>query len=317
MRILCVPTIVLLFGVTISLIGQNQHVPYSYKAAEYVSGTHSHELRIFPSKGQPVTIALPFRLGMTTFGPDGKSVYGIIADSQNGVGRDQTGLSRIEFNPARASAIPGTSGFVVKSFAVSSRQDKVVISGNHQNAGGRRCGVFEVLIPEGNIRQILNSDCLYRWAWNNLTLSPNGEEAIASVGSNNDHDLHLERIDLVHGTTRSLGSEFSMGVWSPDGKWIAARASSGYDKLLLIDSGDFSHRRFLGGGTALRPTWSPDSRYLLLWKEYLFRCGIYPDLDPPATLETFDIQTGKRSTIRSSRCQITGRTGWVSSEIVK
>jgi hypothetical protein len=109
-----------------------------------------------------------------------------------------------------------------------------------------------------------------------------------------------------------------MGAWSPDGKWIAARESGRYDKLFLLDALDFSRRRALGGAIVAEPTWSTDSRYLLLWKDYLFRCGIYPDLEPPATLETLDVQTGKRSAIRTSQCKITGGpTGWISSEIVR
>jgi hypothetical protein len=318
MKTRCLLATIVFISVTVSSTGQNQSVPYPYEAAGYVSGPLLHALRIFLSKGNAVTIALPFRLERATFAPDGKSVYGIIADSQSDVDRDQPSLSRIEFNPTRASSVAGTNGFIaIKSFAVSSRQDKIVISGNRQSANGRGCGVFEILVPNGDVRQILISDCHYQGAWDNLSLSPNGAEAIASVGTNRG-DLHLERIDLVHGATKSLGSEFWMGIWSPDGKWIAARASSGYDRLFLIDASDFSRRRTLGGAIVLKPAWSPDSHYLLLWKEYLFRCGIYPDLEPPATLETLNIQTGKRSTIRSSRCQITGGpTGWVSSEIAK
>jgi WD40-like Beta Propeller Repeat len=305
-------------GLIASSTGQIKVFPYPYEVAEYVAGSHSHELRIFPSKGQAVTIALPFRVERATFGPDGKSVYGIIVDSQKDVGRDRPGLSRIEFNPTRATPVPGTSGFIIKSFAISTRQDKLVISGNLEHTDGRRCGVFEILIRDGNFRQVLSSDCQDQWSWDHLSLSPNGEQAIASVSRNITHEFHLELIDLVHGTTKSLGSEFWMGVWSPDGKWIAARESGRRDKLFLLDAVSFSRQRALGGAIVLVPAWSPDSRYLLLWKEYLFRCGIYPDLEPPATLETLDTQTGKRSAIRSSQCQITGGpTGWVSREIAR
>ena len=88
------------------------------------------------------------------------------------------------------------------------------------------------------------------------------------------------------------------------------------DSLVLIDTTSFSRRRTLGSAGALAPAWSPDARYLLLWKYCLFRCGFSLDLDPPATLETLDLQTGKRKTIRNSRCQINNAsTGWVSKEI--
>ncbi len=305
--------IVTFVGLTVSSTGQIKVPPYPYEAANYVSGRHADTFRIFPSKGNAITIALPFRIHRATFGPDGKSIYGIIADSQRSVG-DQPGLSKVEFNPIRATAIPGTVGFLIQSFAFSSHQDKLVISGNLHAS----CGVFEIQLPDGKTRQVLTYDCHNVWDWIHLSMSPNGEQAIATVGSNFEHEVHLELIDLVHGTTKSLGREFTLGVWSPDGKWIVVRDSEPRDKLFLIDAVDFSRRRDLGGGVVEVPTWSPDSRYLLLWKGYLLRCGMDLDglADSACTLETVDIQTGKRSTIRSSMCQITGgSTGWVSSEI--
>jgi hypothetical protein len=301
-----------LTGLMTPSTGQVKVIPYEYEGADYLSGPHSDALRVFPSKGDPITIALPFYIREATFGPDGKSIYGIIADRKSTVVPDRLGISKVDFNPIRANLIPGTRGFVIHSFAISPRQNKIAISGNLQTADGRRCGVFEILIPEGNVRQVLNGDCHDQWFWDYLSLSPSGEQAIAS------HDRHLELLSLVQGTTRSLGNEFEAGIWSPDGKWIAARESGNRDRLWLIDAANFASRRSLGGGVVLMPQWSPDSRYLLLWKDYIFRCGFYLDVDPPSTLEILDIRSGKRTTIRSSRCQIgNGPTGWISDEISK
>jgi hypothetical protein len=293
---------------TVSSIGQIKVSPYPYEGANYVSSPQSDALRIFPSKRNAITIAFPFRLRTEMFGPDGKSIYGIIiADRKTNDARDQSGLSKVEFNPIRVSPVPGTIGLNIRSFAVSSRQDRLVVSGNLHNAN---CGVFEILLPDGKIRQVLSYDCHNLWDWVDLSLSPNGEQAVATVGSNIDHDLHLELIDLVHGTTKSLGDEFCLGAWSPDGKWIVVRKSGPRDELSLLDAVDFSRRRALGGVVVLAPEWSPDSRYILVWSGSLFRCGLYADLDGPSTLQTLDIQTGKRSTIQSSRCQIT-RSNWL------
>jgi hypothetical protein len=279
----------------------------------YLHDDHSDVLKIFPPKGPLVTVSLPFFLvGPARFGSDGRSMYGIVADRKSTVRPNHAGISKIEFDPIRATLMPGTSEFAIKSFAISSRQDKLVISGRVQSSGARRCGVFAVDIPAGNVKQILIGECRDEWSWDYLSLSPNGDRAVAS------HDRHLELIDLVQGTTRSLGSEFDVGSWSPDGKWIAVRESGNRDRLFLIDAANLSRRHSLGAAVVIMPEWSPDSRYLLLWKGYIFRCGFYLDVDAPATLETLDIQTGKRSTIKSSRCQITnGETGWVSSEIAR
>jgi hypothetical protein len=104
-------------------------------------------------------------------------------------------------------------------------------------------------------------------------------------------------------------------VWSPDGKWIAILEGRS-PRIFLIDPRNPSQRRSLGRTGSIRPEWSPDSRYLLLWKHSLFRCGFFIDVDGPATLEFLDIETGNRSEIRSSLCQLEmGSAGWLNSEI--
>ena len=75
-------------------------VSYPYEAASYVSQPHSHALVVFPSKGKPVTIPVPFQVDGVTFAPDGKSIYGFIRDNQEDfdpLHPLQAGLSKIEF----------------------------------------------------------------------------------------------------------------------------------------------------------------------------------------------------------------------------
>jgi Tol biopolymer transport system component len=287
-----------------------------YRAANYLPagyGSDRDALKLFPSEGTAVTITLPFRLSGVMFAADGKSVYGVNTSGENGIYQNLPGLSRIGFNPTRIAPVPGTAPFLITTFAVSAREDKLVISGSRSGPDAGGCGVFEIALPAGNVRQVLKSDC----SWDMLSLSPDGVQAIARVGSNTDHDLRLELIDLIRGTTKSLASGFWIGVWSPDGKWIAA-LGNGDHKIFLMDAHDLSKRRLLGTTAIRQPEWSPDSRYLLLRKYALFKCGFYIDIDPPATLEMLDIRTGKRSTIRSSDCQLQfGSTGWVSKEIAK
>jgi Tol biopolymer transport system component len=144
--------------------------------------------------------------------------------------------------------------------------------------------------------------------WYDLSLSPNGEQAVA------ERNGRLEVIDLVHGTIKSLGG-FREATWSPDGQRIAAIEDSKRQRLFLIDPTTSSRRRILSY-CPIRPTWSPDSRYILLQKWYLFRCGFSLDVEGPATLQTLDVKTGKKSTIRSSKCEVQGVTGWVSRELL-
>jgi len=164
---------------------------------------------------------------------------------------------------------------------------------------------------------VLCSNCNDQKMWGALSLSPNGDLALAEADYVGDNGTHLELVNLVHATTKPVSGEVEQGAWSPDGRWIAA-LSHRNSRLFLIDARDFSKRADLGSAPWRRPDWSPDSRYLLLWKYQLFRCGVFLDVDGPATLEMLDIQSGRRSTIPNSQCRVEhGWSGWISGEIVK
>ena len=67
----------------------------------------------------------------------------------------------------------------------------------------------------------------------------------------------------------------------------------------------------------MTPVWSPDSRYLVRSRLQL-RCGISFDIDPPFTLEIVDVESGKRSLIRSSTCKMEGgNTGWLRTDLIR
>lgn len=163
------------------------------------------------------------------------------------------------------------------------------------------CGVFELSVPSGNVRQILQQpDCDAASSWAYLSLSPDGERAVAT------HNHRLELIDLVHGTTKPFGDGLLMATWSPDGKWVAALENGGRERTVLMDASNFVRRRILGTSDL---EWSPDSRYLLGWKKHDL-CG--PDL---GTLQMIDIENGKVTAINSSRCRVNqATTGWLSTE---
>ena len=101
-----------------------------------------------------------------------------------------------------------------------------------------------------------------------------------------------------------------MASWSPGGKWIAALSDYKSFKLLLLDASNVSRTRELGsGGDGLY--WSPDSRFLLLYKDEL-SCGPSESY----SIEILDIETGERTVPKSSHCAISGGLGgWVSSGI--
>jgi hypothetical protein len=277
----------------------------SYSAAFYSSATAmtgSPELTVFPLDGKAFAMPLPFPLGAFTYSPDGKALYAVAGlDPRNP--RGPGGLLRIDFNPIHVSPVPGSLALGVSRLAVSVHQDKIIISGAYQPGNDVTCGVFELSVPSGNVRQILQQpDCDAASSWAYLSLSPDGERAVAT------HNHRLELIDLVHGTIKSVEDGLLMASWSPDGKWLAALENGGRGRTILMDASNFERRRFLETSDV---KWSPDSRYLLGWKKLDF-CG--PDF---GTLQMVNIENGKIITIKSSRCRVNQTTtGWLSTEIV-
>jgi Tol biopolymer transport system component len=121
------------------------------------------------------------------------------------------------------------------------------------------------------------------------------------------HNHHLELIDLVSGVAKPFGEGLLMGAWSPDGRWLAALESDGRGRTILMDAHDYARRRIVGSSDL---EWSPDSRYLLGWKEHDL-CG--PDF---GTLQMIDIETGRATAIESSKCKVNQSTiGWLSADI--
>jgi Tol biopolymer transport system component len=252
--------------------------------------------------GSAIKLSLPLALGYVAFSADGKSLYATAGFHRGNLDASR-GLMKIEFNPTRVTNVPGSLEFGILSMAVSAHEDRIVISGLRRHNDRTDFGIFELTLPDGNSWQVLQSPNLEPGsAWADLSISPNGERAVAI------HKGQLQLIDVVNGVTQPIGSDFWAGAWAPNGRWIAVLAGK-RSQLFLIDPADLSHRLSLGRVDG-EVTWSPDSRYLLWPRERLF-CGFYQ-----YSLETLEIATGKRSSVRSSRCNIEGGAiGWVDNGI--
>jgi Tol biopolymer transport system component len=287
------------------LAGQTQFVP-----ANYGHG-NSHDLRLFPVDGSATTMNIPFPVPGGKFSGDGRSLYSVTPFDRR-TESDQN-LVRIDFNPMRSAPVNGTTGFAIRDFAVTPDGSKVVISGRHRGGAREKCGLFEITVSTGSVRQVLAEECNYQSWLTDLAVSPDGNRALGSYGNSySDHNHRLVLIDLAHGTTKSLG-DLSRPTWSPDGRWVAA-IEWNRNRLILLDVSDFSHRRNLGSASAT--AWSPDSKYLLLWKYYSAKCGFGFDVEPPASFEVLEISSGKRALVGSSQCQlVSGSIGWMASDI--
>jgi hypothetical protein len=216
-------------------------------------------------------------------------------------------LYRIELNPVGATSLtcpPGLVGAV--GLTVSATGDLLLVSGQFNEGGSTRCGVFEIRVPDGPTRQVLNAqDCgSYRKSpWISLSLSPDAAEAVAV------RQDRLEMFRLANGTSEAVAEGIVKAAWSPDGRWIAALDVHG--RTELIDPSNFKKQRTLAGSEV---QWSPDSRYLLRVKACFFPIAS----NGVGTVQALDVATGKSITIESSRCEVeTNSTGWVNSKIAQ
>lgn len=280
---------------------------HSYSAAFIKEKT----LVVFPFDADEVTIPLPIKVGAFTYTPDGKSVY---SNAPSFVDRTASGLLKVEIKPTRLSAVPGSLGFgVVYSVAISARQDKAVISGRYRQADADACGVFELNFASDVVRKVIANDdggCDYLSAWTAISLSPDGSHAVAR-----ERRGEIGLIDINAGKVQAQWPG-TTAAWSPDGKWIATVDFTEQLGIALIDPNNvFGKRRGLGHTDIPTIAWSPDSRYLLLWKSEA-QCAPY--LGYFGTFEALEVSSGLRTPIKSSRCKVNLMTGgWISNEVLK
>jgi len=168
----------------------------------------------------------------------------------------------------------------------------------------KECGLFVVDV-HGNAEKAadnLEAGCDYVSSWHDLSFSPDGLRAvgIASRGQLGRIDLERHRVEVLW--------KGSAAAWSPDGRWVAMLTFDLPVQLLLLDARDLSVRRNLGKAESSRVQWSPDSKYLLLWRAGF--CGLSSGYF--GTLQALDVESGERLPIESSRCRVNGMaTGWV------
>jgi len=297
---------VLVFAAGCSVLGQRN--------AQKPLGTHysaafirDNKLIVFPFDGSEVRIDLPATVGGMTFSADGRTIYGIVGPN-GGPGR----LAAIAINPSRVSPLPHSDEFdnYFNSLTVNATGDKAVISAMYGQNGIQGCGLFELDITKGSVEKIidnLGSGCGYLSSWSHLSISLDGSRV---VGTSRKGQIGVVNLSARKVEKLWPGTEAS---WSPDGKWIAALSFTDPMKITLMRASDLSTQRELGDDATTQLQWSPDSRYLLLFNFGL--CGLGTGY--VGTLETLDIETGRRQPIESSKCRVDRATaGWVSDDVL-
>lgn len=284
---------IVLLGMVVAMHAQIQDpgLPrnYAFRPAfiSTISAPEGHtELVIFPLSGKafkiPIRSAKPF-----AFSPDGKALFGgCTPDPVRPDDPIQIDLCRIDLTTGNTTPVTG-----------SLHPFRDAVANFKPNFFDSMLGFT---FPNGEPKTIAMKRPEER-PWHHVSVSPDGLRAVATQYG------HVELIDITRGTAEPLDDRFFIAAWSPDGKWLAAAEKGANGRTILMDAKDLTSRRVLGNSEL---DWSPDSRYLLGMKRHDW-CGPYS-----GTLEAIDIDTGKRITIHSSRCQVNqAMTGWVSAEI--
>ena len=301
MRVL---TIIILLNT--ALLGKAQRnkaaAPNPYLAAFYSAPGEplTTTLNIFPPQGREFVVPLPVHLYGIAYSPDGRAVYGGVTGPEHPA---EPHLCKIDLENMHIMMLPGSTGLSPSAgLTVSHAQDRVLVSGQYRGKGRLECGLYQLATGTGTIEQILPAmTCDYVSTWHSLSFSTDGRLAIAIRAG------MLELINVERRSTRSLRPGCYRAAWSPDGKWIAAVENGGRWRTFILDTAQFKVQKILGTTEAV---WSPDSKYLLALKPHI----LCPD---HGTFEIVDVESGKRSTINSSRCKVYQMTtGWVSRTIL-
>lgn len=251
---------------------------------------YRQNLRVFPFTGKAFSIPLP--ISTLVYSTNGRSLWGHSKDPY------ATGILKLTFHPTSVTTVPHTEAMRVASLAVNPAEDTLVISGSDPGSGSSACGIFELKLPGGEVRQVVrNASCEYAHSWVRLSLSPDSKHLVAY------RKPELEVIDLASGAVRSLSGSYIAGAWSPDGKWLAVLNGGEGHRTVLLDSMTFKEERSFGETNV---EWSPDSRFLL---------GARGQLCPPywSSLVAVDVHTGRETLVPGSRCKVNLNTiGWVS-----
>jgi len=279
----------------------------SYTAAtlNVFSSTDQEWLVLFPATGQEIKVPLrPGLEGQFVFlgsNADATILYGGIPPS--GIpGQDFAGLKELQFNPVRERIVPGSVGLGnISNLTVSREPGKFFVSAWTMRSGTEERGDFEIDSNVGAFRPLRLSRPP---DWGG-PISPDGKTEIHTSG----HNVSL--IDLATGTSVAIGTDIKWPEWSPDGRWIAAVVR---DAGVIIDPRNPSEKRQLGKADGPM-FWSPDSKYLLLQKSQI---SCWPTLYG-VSLEILNVETKKRSVIKSSHCNVLGGTSmlWINRDAVQ
>ena len=242
---------------------------------------------VFPSNARRA-LALPdFRFLNEMPAADGKTWYGLAEGMR--------GIESVDLISGETTALRGSDTFLsINGFVVSPRKDLILVSVPDKSL--RTCGLYSISQPAGLSHLIVEQHACM--SWKASSISPDSKNVLL------EKDRRIELLDIASGSSRDVGN-YEHAAWAPNGKSVAAFDGG---KLFLLDPVTFRKTKSLGKAFDERPTWSQDSRHLLVGGP---RCGPFY-----FSLSTLDVETGERQEIKSTHCAAKSRGYWFVSDEV-
>lgn len=253
------------------------------KFVAVISGGISGKLMV-PESGPQLPLPI-LNLQIGSFASGGTTLY---AYSDGPLLTRKAGIKKVDLLTGEVSIVPGSELVTpLYGLAVSGREDRIFFAAADANWN---CGYYLLSLPEGHVRTVRRP--FSRCEWMDASMSPDGTKVIVQGRT-------VELLDLETEATREI-KNYEHLSWSPNGKWIAAY---GHRQIVLLNPNTLRKEKSLGRAFDERPSWSPDSKFLLIGSKFCLPYFF--------SLAILDIQTGKRAEIPSTHCAIQQQGHWV------
>ncbi len=151
------------------------------------------------------------------------------------------------------------------SFAPRFSPDGQKVLMSLQSDDGRNANIFEMDLRSKQMRQVTNVDAINTAP----SYSPDGSQITFESDRGGTQQIYVMGADGSNQNRISFGKgRYSTPVWSPDGKWIAFTKQGDSKFAIGVMNPDGSGERILTEGFHNEgPTWSPNSRVVMFFRE--------------------------------------------------
>ncbi len=151
------------------------------------------------------------------------------------------------------------------SFAPRFSPDGQKIIMSLQSDDGRNSNIYEMDLRTRQLRQLTDTPAINT----SPCYSPDGSQIAFESDRGGSQQIYVMNVDGSNQNRLSFGNgRYSTPVWSPDGKYIAYTRQGGGKFAIGVMQTDGSNERILTEGFHNEgPTWSPNSRVIMFFRE--------------------------------------------------